>query len=109
MLFVYAVATLIVVVLAARLANRYIAMPLGMRAIFNVVLGLIVVGVLLWMINTYIPMAGAIRWLLNFVVFVAACIGVLQAFGVWDSVVGFWHKMRHGAVGPRDEAAPQGH
>jgi|SRR5579883_4207 uncharacterized membrane protein YkvI len=107
--FVYAIVAIIVVVAAARLANSYINMPTGIGAIFNVVLGLIVVGVLLWMINTYIPMAGAIKGLLNFVVFVAACVGVLKAFGLWDSVVRFWHRMRARMTAPRNEPEPQHH
>ena len=107
--FVYAIVTVIVVVAAARLANTFIDMPATIKAIFNVVLGLIVAGVVLWIINTYIPMAGAIKGLLNFVVFVAACVGVLQAFGLWGSVVGLWHRMKTKATAPPDEPAPQRH
>ena len=107
--FVYAIVAIIVVVAAARLANSFIDMPARFKAVFNVVLGLIVVGVILWLINTYIPMAGAIKGLLNFVVFVAACVAVLQAFGLWNSVVRFWHRLRARATAPPDEPAPQRH
>ena len=107
--FVYAIVTVIAVVAAARLANSYIDMQPSIRAIFNVVLGLIVVGVILWMINTYIPMAGAIKGLLNFVVFLAACVGVLRGFGLWDSVVRLWHRAKTSASAPPDEPAPQRH
>ena len=41
------------------------------------------------MINTYIPMAGAIKSLLNIVVFVVLLIWVLQAFGLIGSIPGF--------------------
>jgi len=64
-------------------------MPL-FRTILNVVLGLIIVGVLLWAINTYVPMAGSIKDILNVVVVIATCVGVLQAFGLWSRVVGLW-------------------
>jgi predicted membrane protein len=64
-------------------------MPL-IRPILNVVVGLIIVGVVLWSINTYVPMAGSIKAILNFVVVIATCVGVLQAFGLWSRVVGLW-------------------
>ena len=48
----------------------------------HIVLVLIVVGVLLWLINTYIPMDAKIKSLLNIVVMIAVIIWLLQAFGV---------------------------
>ena len=50
--------------------------------IVNVVLMLIVVGVLLWLINTYIPMDAKIKSILNVVVVIAVVIWLLYAFGV---------------------------
>ena len=50
--------------------------------LLTIVLVLIVVGVLLWLINTYIPMAGGIKSLLNIVVFVVVLIWLLQIFGL---------------------------
>jgi hypothetical protein len=55
----------------------------------NVVIALIVVGVLLWLINTYIPMASGIKTILNAVVVVAAVVWVLQAFGLWARVTSY--------------------
>ena len=55
--------------------------------LINLVLTLVVVGVLLWLINNYVPMAGSIRTILNVVVVFVVCIWVLQAFGVWGSVL----------------------
>ena len=52
----------------------------------NVVVMLIVVGVGLWLINTYVPMAGSIKTILNIVVVLATIVGVLQAFGLWNGV-----------------------
>ena len=54
-----------------------------------IVLTLIVAGVILWLINTYIPMAGGIKAILNVVVVVVVGIWVLQAFGLWQSVVNY--------------------
>lgn len=54
-----------------------------------VVLTLIVAGVILWLINTYIPMAGSIKAILNLIVAVVVCVWVLQAFGLWQSVLNY--------------------
>jgi hypothetical protein len=54
-----------------------------------VVLTLIVAGVILWLINTYIPMASSIKTILNLVVVVVVCVWVLQAFGLWQSVLDY--------------------
>jgi ABC-type long-subunit fatty acid transport system fused permease/ATPase subunit len=51
-------------------------------SLVTVVLTLIVVGVLLWLINTYIPMAASIKSILNFVVVVAVVLWLLYGFGV---------------------------
>jgi ABC-type long-subunit fatty acid transport system fused permease/ATPase subunit len=55
----------------------YFGMPL-----LNVVLTLIVVGVILWLINTYIPMQGTIKKILNFVVVVVVILWLLYGFGI---------------------------
>jgi len=55
----------------------------------NLVLALIVVGVPLWLINRYTPMASSIKAVLNVVVVVAVCVWVLQVAGVWGSVSNF--------------------
>jgi hypothetical protein len=54
----------------------------------SIVVVLIVVGLILWLINTYIPMAGAIKSLLNVVVFVVVLIWLLQAFGLIGPITG---------------------
>jgi hypothetical protein len=51
--------------------------------IVNIVLVLIVIGVLLWLVNTYVPMAGSIKSILNAVVVIAVVVWVLKASGVW--------------------------
>ncbi len=57
--------------------------------LINVVIALIVVGVLLWLINTYLPMDGKIKSILNAVVVIAVVIWLLQVFGVLGSVSSF--------------------
>jgi hypothetical protein len=91
-----AVLSLILVGMALWLINGYIPIPEGkIKTVLNVVLGLIIVGIGLWLINTYVPMAAVIKGLLNIVVVVATCVGVLQAFGLWDSVLNMWRKIRN--------------
>jgi hypothetical protein len=50
--------------------------------LMTVVVTLIVVGVLLWLINTYIPMDAKIKQLLNIVVVIGVVLWLLSAFGV---------------------------
>jgi hypothetical protein len=54
--------------------------------LITIVLVLIVVGVILWLINTYIPMQSAIKTILNVVVVIAVAVWVLQATGLWGTV-----------------------
>ena len=57
--------------------------------LLNLVVVLIVVGVALYLINRYIPMASSIKTILNIVVVVGVCIWVLQAVGLWGDVSSF--------------------
>jgi hypothetical protein len=50
--------------------------------LMNLVVVLIVVGVVLWLVNTYIPMDGKIKNILNVVVVIGVVLWLLQAFGV---------------------------
>ena len=54
--------------------------------ILNIVIVLIVVGVLLWLVNTYIPMDGKIKKILNVVVVIAVVLWLLKIFGLFDSM-----------------------
>ena len=54
-----------------------------------IVVTLIVVGILLWLVNTYIPMASGIKMILNAVVVIAVAIWVLKAVGMWTTVTQF--------------------
>jgi len=51
-------------------------------SLISLVVTLIVVGVLLWLINTYLPMDGKIKKILNVVVVIAVVLWLLAAFGV---------------------------
>ena len=55
-------------------------------SLLTIVISLIVVGVLLWLVNTYIPMDGKIKKVLNIVVMVVVVLWLLNVFGVWGHV-----------------------
>jgi len=57
--------------------------------IITVVLTLLVVGVLLWLINTYIPMQSTIKGLLNAVIVILLVIWLLNVFGLMHYVTDF--------------------
>jgi hypothetical protein len=50
--------------------------------LIDVIITLIVVGILLWLVNTYIPMDGKIKQILNVVVVICVVIWLLDVFGV---------------------------
>ena len=47
---------------------------------------LIVVGVLLWLVNRFIPMQGSIKSILNGVVVIAVVLWLLNVFGLFHSL-----------------------
>lgn len=53
-------------------------------SLISLVVTLIVIGVLLWLVNTYIPMDGKIKKILNVVVVICVVVWLLFAFGVLD-------------------------
>jgi len=56
--------------------------------LINLVVTLIVVGVLLWLVNTYIPMDRKIKSILNVVIVVAVILWLLSVFGILGNVSG---------------------
>jgi len=54
--------------------------------LINLVIVLIVVGVLLWLVNAYIPMDRKIKQILNIVVVIVVVLWLLQVFGVFGSL-----------------------
>ena len=57
--------------------------------LINLVVVLVIVGVALYLINLYIPMASSIKTILNVLVVVVTCVWLLQATGMWGSVTSF--------------------
>jgi hypothetical protein len=55
-------------------------------SLINVLIALVVVGVLLWLVNSYIPMDGKIKNILNIVVVIAVVLWLLQGFGLLGSL-----------------------
>lgn len=53
-------------------------------SLITIVIVLVVVGFLLWLINTYVPMAGPIKTILNVVIVIAIILWLLSAFGIFD-------------------------
>jgi hypothetical protein len=54
--------------------------------ILTIIIVILVVGVLLWLINSYIPMQRTIKGILNAVVIIILVIWLLKVFGVLDSL-----------------------
>jgi hypothetical protein len=52
----------------------------------SILLTLIVVGVLLWLVNRFIPMAGSIKSILNAVVVICVVLWLLNVFGLFHSL-----------------------
>ncbi len=60
--------------------------------LLNVVVVLVVIGLLLWLINRFIPMEGTIKSILNAVVVIGTILWLLNIFGLF-------HSMSHLRVG----------
>ncbi|AGA91215.1 hypothetical protein Thimo_2486 [Thioflavicoccus mobilis 8321] len=52
----------------------------------NLIVTLVVVGVILWLINNYIPMDGTIKKILNVVVIIIVILWLLSAFGILGDI-----------------------
>jgi hypothetical protein len=52
--------------------------------LLNIVLVLVIVGVGLWAINRFIPMASVVKTILNVVVVLVLAVWLLQTFGIID-------------------------
>jgi len=51
-------------------------------SLISLAVTLIVIGVLLWLVNTYVPMDGKIKKILNVVVVICVVVWLLFAFGI---------------------------
>lgn len=56
--------------------------------LLHVLLVIIVAGLLLWLVNRFIPMQSTIKFILNLVVVIVLVIWLLRVFGVWGEVSG---------------------
>ena len=54
--------------------------------LLTVIITLIVVGVLLWLVNQFIPMASSIKSILNAVVVIVVVLWLLNVFGIFNTV-----------------------
>ena len=55
-------------------------------SLIGLVLVLVVVGVVLWLINSYIPMQSTIKKILNAVVIIVVILWILSAFGLIEGL-----------------------
>ncbi len=55
-------------------------------SLIGVVITLVVVGVLLWLVNNYVPMDGKIKRIINVVVVIVVVVWLLQALGLLGSL-----------------------
>jgi len=62
--------------------SKFIIMP-----IVTILVVIIVVGVLLWLINSFIPMDSKIKSILNVVVVIILIVWLLKVFGIFTSLM----------------------
>ena len=54
--------------------------------LINLIIVLVVIGVILWLVNNYIPMDGKIKMVLNVVVLLVVLLWILSVFGILGSI-----------------------
>jgi len=54
--------------------------------LLNLVVMLVLIGVGLYLINNFVPMASSIKTILNVLVVVVTCVWLLQALGLWGGM-----------------------
>jgi hypothetical protein len=57
-------------------------------SLINLIVSLVVVGVLLWLVNRFIPMEARIKSILNVVVIIAVILWLLSVFGIINAFSG---------------------
>ncbi|KTD00031.1 Thivi_2564 family membrane protein [Legionella erythra] len=58
-----------------------------MAELLNLIALIIITGVLMWLVNVFIPMPGAIKTLLNVLVLIILILYILQFFGLIHTVL----------------------
>ena len=56
-------------------------------SLISIVIVLVVTGLILWLINRFIPMQSTIKMILNLVVVIVLILWLLKAFGIWGGNV----------------------
>jgi hypothetical protein len=51
-------------------------------SLVGLIVGLAIIGVVLYLVNTYLPMAAPIKTIINVIVVIAICLWLLSAFGL---------------------------
>ena len=54
--------------------------------LFQLIIILVVIGVIMWLVNTYVPMSAGMKKVLNVVVLIVVILWLLQVFGVLGSI-----------------------
>jgi hypothetical protein len=62
--------------------------------LLNLFANIIVLGLVMWLINAFIPMPGAIKSLLNIVVVIVIILWILQFFGIIQTIVPMYRLLR---------------
>ena len=57
--------------------------------LMQILIALIVVGVLLWLVNSFIPMAGSIKSIFNAIVIIVVVVWLLNVFGLMHYITNF--------------------
>jgi len=57
-------------------------------SLISILISLVIIGVVLWLINTYIPMDGKIKKILNVVIVIIVILWLLNEFGVFGTRTG---------------------
>lgn len=55
-------------------------------SLITLIVVLVVVGVILWLVNTYIPMDAKIKQILNIVVIIVVVLWLLSVFGILPDI-----------------------
>lgn len=71
-------------------------------SLFSLIITIVVVGILLWAINSFIPMEGRVKSILNVVVIIVLVLWLLQGFGIIGSV----GNIHVGSLMPSTSSAP---
>lgn len=67
---------------------------MSMNELLNLLANIIVFGLVLWLINVFVPMAGAIKSLLNIVVIIVIILYILQSFGIIPVIIPMFRLIR---------------